>query len=130
MKIISRITDWVSTPYTIYLVLKEPGISRSLKIRAVIGLGLILAYFISPVDIIPDFIPLSGWIDDLVIVPLGLILLRKFTPGIDVIEKRNRAQRSIRRILLWIVLALLFLFIMALVWLGLLIYLIIRLVTG
>ncbi len=130
MKIISRITDWASTPYTIYLVLKEPGISRSVKIRAVIGLGLILAYFISPIDIVPDFIPLSGWIDDLVIVPLGLILLRKFTPGIDVIEKRNRAQRSIRRILLWTVLALLFLFIMALVWLGLLIYLIVRLVTG
>jgi uncharacterized membrane protein YkvA (DUF1232 family) len=128
VKIISQITDWLSTPYTIYLILKEPGIPRSVKIRAATGLVIIFAYLVSPLDIIPDFIPFAGWIDDLVIVPLGLVLLRKFTPGIDIIEKRNRAQRSIRRILLWSALALMIFIILSLLWLGLLVYLIVRLI--
>ncbi len=49
MRIISQIADWVATPYTIYLILKDPTISRSLKLRAVIGLALIFVYMISPI---------------------------------------------------------------------------------
>ena len=130
MQIISKITDWVTTPYTIYLVLKDPSIPRSVKLRAAIPLVLIFAYIISPIDIIPDYVPLAGWLDDLVIVPLGLALVRKITPGIDIVEKRNRAQTSIRRILLWTALALLAAILLGLIWLGLLIYIIVRLITG
>jgi uncharacterized membrane protein YkvA (DUF1232 family) len=82
MRIISQIADWVTTPYTIYLILKDPAISRSVKLRAVIGLAIIFAYIISPIDIIPDFIPISGWLDDLVVVPLGLALVRKITQAL------------------------------------------------
>ena len=106
MRIISKIADWVTTPYAIYLILKDPAITRSVKLRAAIGLALIFAYVISPIDIIPDFIPAAGWLDDLVIVPLGLALVRKSTPGIDVVEKRARVQTSARRILLWTMLSL------------------------
>jgi uncharacterized membrane protein YkvA (DUF1232 family) len=106
MRIISRIADWVATPYTIYLVLKDPAILRSVKLRAVIGLALIFAYIISPIDIIPDFIPIAGWLDDLIVVPLGLALVRIITPGIDVVKTRNRAQASVGRILLWTMLSL------------------------
>ena len=130
MGIISQITDWVTTPYTIYLILKDPAISRSVKLRAVIGLALIFAYIISPIDIIPDFIPISGWLDDLIVVPLGLALVRKITPGIDVVEKRDRAQASVRRILLWTMLSLVVAILLGLLWLGLLIYIIVRLITG
>jgi uncharacterized membrane protein YkvA (DUF1232 family) len=70
MRFISQITDWLTTPYTIYLVLKDPAIPRSVKWRAVIGLAVILAYVISPFDIIPDFIPFAGWLDDIIVVPL------------------------------------------------------------
>ena len=122
--------DWVTTPYTIYLVLKDPAISRSVKVRAVIGLAIIFAYVISPIDVIPDFIPVAGWLDDLVVVPFGLALLRKITPGIDVVEKRDRAQASVRRILLWTVLSLVATVLLGLLWLGLLIYIIVRLITG
>jgi len=100
------------------------------KLRAVIGLALIFAYIISPIDIIPDFIPISGWLDDLVVVPLGLALVRKLTPGIDVVEKRDRAQASVRRILLWTVFSILVAILLVLLWLGLLVYIIVRLVTG
>jgi uncharacterized membrane protein YkvA (DUF1232 family) len=130
MRIISQVADWVTTPYTIYLILRDPAISRSVKLRAIIGLALIFAYIISPIDIIPDFIPVSGWLDDLVVVPLGLTLVRKMTPGIDVVEKRDRAQASVRRSLLWTMLALLVAILLGLLWLGLLIYIIVRLITG
>jgi uncharacterized membrane protein YkvA (DUF1232 family) len=130
MRIISKIVDWVTTPYTIYLILKDPAISRSMKLRAGISLTIIFAYIISPIDIIPDVIPFAGWLDDLVIVPLGIALVRKITPGIDIIEKRNRAQISIRRILLWTTLALMVAILLVLIWLGLLIYIIVRLITS
>jgi uncharacterized membrane protein YkvA (DUF1232 family) len=130
VRIISKITDWVTTPYTIYLILKDPAISRSVKLRGVIPLILIFAYIISPIDIIPDYIPLAGWLDDLVVVPLGLALVRIITPGIDLMEKRNRAQAGIRQILLWTALALLVAILLGLIWLGLLIYIIVRLITG
>ena len=130
MRIISKITDWVTTPYTIYLILKDSAISRSVKLRAVIVLALIFAYIISPIDIIPDFIPLSGWLDDLIVVPLGLALVRIITPGIDLVEKRNRAQTSVRRMLLWTALALLVVVLLGLIWFGLLIFIIVRLIRG
>jgi uncharacterized membrane protein YkvA (DUF1232 family) len=129
MSIISRIVDWIATPYTVYLILKDRTISRSIKLRAAIGLALIFIYVVSPIDIIPDFIPLSGWIDDLIVLPLGLVLVRKFTPGINIVEKRARAQRSIRQILLWTMLSILVFIFLSLLWLGLLIYAIVRLIT-
>lgn len=128
MRFISRIVDWVTTPYTIFLILKDTTISRWVKLRAVIGLAFILAYVIIPVDIIPDFIPFSGWLDDLVIAPLGIALVRKITPGIDVIEKRERTRGSVKRILLWAIPSLVVAILLGLFWLGLLIYTIVRLV--
>jgi uncharacterized membrane protein YkvA (DUF1232 family) len=130
MGIVSRIVDWVTTPYTIYLVFKDPTISRSVKLRAAIGLAFILVYVVSPVDIVPDFIPFSGWLDDLVVVPLGLAVLRKITPGIDVVKTRVRAETGVRRILLWTMLALGVAVLGALLWLGLLVYIIVRLSGG
>lgn len=128
MRFFSKTVDWLTTPYTIYLILKDPTISRSIKMRAIIGLVFIFAYIVIPTDIIPDFIPFSGWLDDLIIVPLGLAVVKKITPGIDFIEKRARAQASVRRILLWAILSLLMAAILVLLWLGLLIYTIFRLI--
>ncbi len=130
MSIISRITDWVTTPYTIYLILKDPLISRSVKWRSTIGLVLIFAYMVSPIDVIPDFIPMSGWIDDLVVVPLGLAVMRKIIPDINVMERKDRAQANVRQILLWTVFSLVITISLGLLWLGVLIYIIVRLITG
>ena len=94
MRIISPIADWVTTPYTIYLILKESAISRSVKLRAVIGLALIFAYIINPIDIIPDFIPVAGWLDDLVIVPLGLTLVREITPALTSLRRDTERKQA------------------------------------
>jgi len=41
---------------------------------------LVLAYAVSPIDLIPDFIPVLGWLDDLILLPLGIALAVKLTP--------------------------------------------------
>jgi uncharacterized membrane protein YkvA (DUF1232 family) len=129
MSIISKITDWVTTPYTIYLVVKDPAVSRTVKLRAVVVLVLVFLYVISPIDIIPDFIPFAGWLDDLIVVPIGLALLRKITPGFDIVERRARVQAGVRRILLWTVLSLVVAVLLGLLWLGLIIYIIVRIIS-
>ena len=43
------------------------------------ALGVIV-YVLSPIDVIPDFIPLLGWLDDLVVIPLGFALVRGLVP--------------------------------------------------
>jgi uncharacterized membrane protein YkvA (DUF1232 family) len=130
MNLISRIVDWVTTPYTIYLILKDPMISWSVKLRAIAGLAIIFAYILSPIDLIPDFVPLAGWLDDLIVVPLGLVLVRVITPGIDIVEKRNRAEAGVKRVLFWTIFAIAVVIFLGLAWLGLLIYVIVRIITG
>jgi uncharacterized membrane protein YkvA (DUF1232 family) len=127
MRIVSGIVDWVTTPYTIYQVIRDPTISRAVKVRAAIGLAVIFIYVVSPIDIIPDYIPLSGWLDDLVIVPLGLAVLRKVTTGFDVVNARARAETGVRRIMFWAVLALVVAVFWALLWLALLVFVIVKL---
>lgn len=126
MSIISRIVDWVTIPYTLFLVFKDGSIPRPTKIRAAAGLVLMFIYIVSPFDIIPDFIPFAGWLDDLLVVPMGFTALRKFTPGFDVVEKRSRAEKNVRRILLWVILSATAWILLFLACLGLLIYLIIK----
>lgn len=53
--------------------------------------GMVVAYALSPVDLIPDFIPVIGYLDDLIIVPLGLWLAIKLTPAELLTEFRRRA---------------------------------------
>jgi len=54
----------------------------------------ILAYALSPIDLIPDFIPVIGYFDDLVLVPFGLILLIKIVPQDLLDEYRTKAEQS------------------------------------
>ena len=56
----------------------------------------VVAYALSPVDLIPDFIPVLGYLDDLILVPLGLLLAIRLTPEIVLIECRERATRCQR----------------------------------
>jgi uncharacterized membrane protein YkvA (DUF1232 family) len=44
-------------------------------------LGLVVAYALSPIDLIPDFIPVLGYLDDLIIVPLGIALALRTVPA-------------------------------------------------
>jgi uncharacterized membrane protein YkvA (DUF1232 family) len=59
--------------------------------------GLVAAYALSPIDLIPDFIPILGLLDELVIVPLGLFLAFRLVPAPLMVEFRDLADAAVER---------------------------------
>jgi uncharacterized membrane protein YkvA (DUF1232 family) len=57
--------------------------------------AVVTAYALSPVDLIPDFIPVLGYLDDLLIVPAGVWLLLKLIPAAVLVESRAQAEKWI-----------------------------------
>ncbi len=66
----------------LYQASKDPGTPWFAKVF----IALVIAYALSPIDLIPDFIPVIGHLDDLILVPLGIYLGSKMIP-IEVMEK-------------------------------------------
>jgi uncharacterized membrane protein YkvA (DUF1232 family) len=60
----------------LWKLFRHPQTPRGVKIVAF----LVIAYAVSPIDLIPDFIPVLGQLDDLILVPLGIALAVKLTP--------------------------------------------------
>ena len=70
----------------LWLALRHPLAPRWL----LPGVGLVVLYVLSPIDLIPDFIPVVGLLDDVVVVPLAIrFLLRRLPPGL-LAELRGR----------------------------------------
>jgi uncharacterized membrane protein YkvA (DUF1232 family) len=57
---------------------------------------LILIYAVSPIDLIPDFIPVLGYLDDIILIPLGIIIAIKIIPGSIWEECRAEAENGIK----------------------------------
>ena len=55
--------------------------------------GLVVAYALSPIDLIPDFIPVIGYLDDLLLVPAGILVARRLIPETLLAEHRAEADR-------------------------------------
>jgi uncharacterized membrane protein YkvA (DUF1232 family) len=53
----------------------------------------VAAYALSPIDLIPDFIPVLGYLDDMIIVPLGILLVLQLVPAELLIELRTKAAQ-------------------------------------
>lgn len=73
----------------LWLAARDPRVPWYVKAVA----GAVAAYALSPVDLIPDFIPILGYLDDLVIVPLGILLAVKLIPPDLLAELRAAAAR-------------------------------------
>jgi uncharacterized membrane protein YkvA (DUF1232 family) len=71
----------------LYLACRDPRVGWPAKLLV----AAIVAYALSPVDLIPDFVPVLGAVDDLLIVPLGIRLALKLIPRAIVDEHRARA---------------------------------------
>jgi uncharacterized membrane protein YkvA (DUF1232 family) len=56
--------------------------------------GLVLLYLLSPIDFVPDFLPVLGWLDDLAIVPFGLWLASRFIHADVMDHARQRFARK------------------------------------
>ena len=74
--------------HALYLACRDPRTPWPAK---VVG-GAVIAYAVSPIDLIPDFIPVLGYLDDLIIVPLGLLLVRRMIPAPLLAEHRATAD--------------------------------------
>jgi uncharacterized membrane protein YkvA (DUF1232 family) len=74
--------------YAIYIACKDPRVPWYARVFA----GFVVAYAFSPIDLIPDVIPILGYLDDLVLVPLGIILVLKMIPPAVLAECREKAE--------------------------------------
>jgi uncharacterized membrane protein YkvA (DUF1232 family) len=77
----------------VFLACRDPRTPWYAKVFA----GGVVAYALSPIDLIPDFIPIVGYLDDLIIVPLGIALAVKMIPDAVLIDCRIRAQTASER---------------------------------
>ena len=77
--------------YALYLACRDPRVPWYAKALA----GAVLAYALSPIDLIPDFIPVIGYLDDLLIIPAGLALVRRMIPVDVLAEHRETASRRL-----------------------------------
>jgi uncharacterized membrane protein YkvA (DUF1232 family) len=73
----------------LWLAARDPRVPWYAKVAA----GAVAAYALSPIDLIPDFIPVFGYLDDLIIVPLGILLAVKLVPAELMVEFRAEAAR-------------------------------------
>ncbi len=77
--------------YALYLAYRDPRVSWLARVFA----ACVVAYAFSPIDLIPDPIPVLGYLDDLVLIPLGIVLARKMIPAEVLAECRERARVEI-----------------------------------
>ena len=99
--------------YALYLAYQDPRVPWMSRVFA----ACVVGYAFSPIDLIPDFIPVIGYLDDLVLIPLGIKLALSMIPESVMGECREKAQEIIRQgkpvnraaaiviILIWISLA-------------------------
>src|SRR5919197_1589906 len=84
--------------YAVYLVSRDSRTPWYAKLLA----AAVVAYAVSPLDLIPDFVPVLGYLDDLVLVPLGLALAIRLVPGPVLVECRERARLATDRPTSWV----------------------------
>ncbi len=77
--------------YALYLAYRDPRVPWYAKALAAVVVG----YAFSPVDLIPDFIPVLGYLDDLVLIPLGVALVLRLIPAEVMAECRARAAAEL-----------------------------------
>ncbi len=75
----------------LYYASRDPRVPWYAKAWAV----LVVAYALSPLDLIPDFIPVLGYLDDLVLIPLGVALALKMVPAAVLAECRAKANNDV-----------------------------------
>ena len=92
---LARLKHWarqVKTElYALYLAYRDPRVPWYARVVAICVVG----YAFSPIDLIPDPIPILGYLDDLIIVPAGVWLALKLIPGDVMIDCRKRAREEV-----------------------------------
>jgi uncharacterized membrane protein YkvA (DUF1232 family) len=86
-----KLKDWARAikrdVYAVYLAARDPRVPWYAKALAL----CVAAYALSPIDLIPDFVPVLGYLDDLIIVPLGILAVAQLIPPEIMAEHRATA---------------------------------------
>jgi uncharacterized membrane protein YkvA (DUF1232 family) len=94
---ITNAREWARTikrdVMAIYFVSRDPRVPWYAKVLA----ACVAAYALSPIDLIPDFIPVLGYLDDVIIVPLGILLVIHLIPPGIMAEHRDLAAAAQER---------------------------------
>ena len=118
MALAERLRAWAKSitrdVHALYLAAYDPRVPWYAKLAA----GCVAAYALSPIDLIPDFIPVLGYLDDLIIVPLGILLVVALMPpglmaehriaAAAAQEKPSSASGAVAVIAIWTMLCVLF----------------------
>ena len=88
---LARLKDWARGLKTEIVALWLAARDSRTPLAAKLVAGGVAAYALSPIDLIPDFIPVLGLLDDLLIVPAGIWLARRMIPEALLAEMRARA---------------------------------------
>jgi uncharacterized membrane protein YkvA (DUF1232 family) len=91
---VSAIRDWArqikQQTLALYFAVRDPRTPWYVKLFA----GFIVAYAISPVDLIPDFIPVLGFLDEVILLPAAIWLAVRLVPPAVLDEARRRAAEA------------------------------------
>ncbi len=93
----TRLKEWArrikQDVHALYLASIDPRVAWYAKLLAIAVAG----YALSPIDLIPDFIPVLGYLDDVIIVPLGILLAVRLIPPDIMAEHRATAASAQER---------------------------------
>jgi uncharacterized membrane protein YkvA (DUF1232 family) len=94
---VSRLKGWAGLikrdVHALYLAARDPRVPWYAKALAAVVAG----YALSPIDLIPDFIPVLGYLDDVILVPLGIFLVVRLIPPDIMAEHRDLAAAEQER---------------------------------
>lgn len=97
MRLLSKIKKWARDMkrdvVAVYFAARDPRTPLLAKLLA----GAVAAYALSPLDLIPDFIPILGYLDDVVIVSLGMVLVIRLLPPQVLHDAREKAATLLAR---------------------------------
>jgi uncharacterized membrane protein YkvA (DUF1232 family) len=92
MSFLDRVRGWANTlrreTVALWFAVSDPRTPLAAKVLA----SVVLAYALSPIDLIPDFIPILGYLDELLLLPLAIWLVIKLVPEEVLTQSRAKAQ--------------------------------------
>lgn len=95
--------------YALYVAYRDPRTPWYARVVV----ACVVAYALSPIDLIPDFVPILGYLDDLILLPLGIALALRLIPANVMRESRAHAEQRAQRPTSWVAAA-----VIVAIWLG------------